>query len=292
MASLRSQCSDLLAYVETLSCHEPTAVGLASRDTEQRTPDRNGHTAGLRPLKPLAATLDRLRGQPLSGRKRLRPQPGQTVLRRGYRWKPDIYRLTLEGQRLIVKDYADKEWVFRWCVGAFSIWREGCIYRKLQGLAGIAGPVRRIDRYAMAVPDISGWNAEDAPQEMLSIDFFQKLRKVVDAVHQRGVVLCDLRNIKNMMVGTNGEPYLIDLSTAFCKPTRNMGVRAFLFRLFLQDDLLGIAKLKRCRAPHLLTSVEQAAIEKGLWREKEVIFLKKKGRALLRKLFGWGKWPK
>jgi hypothetical protein len=111
----------------------------------------------------------------------------------------------------------------------------------------------------------------------------------VDAIHDRGVVLCDLRNIKNVIVGDDGEPYLIDFSTAFQKGGRLNFLKNGLYRIFLQDDLLGIAKLKRNKALQLLTDEERVALEKGVFLQREAIFLKLKGRSFLKKIFGVGR---
>jgi len=188
-----------------------------------------------------------------------------------------------------VKDYAEKSFIFRVFVGMLSNWREASIYRRLEGIRGIPEYVGLIDRYAIAVSYIPGRNASELKPGELSPDFFAKLRDLIDAVHARGVVLCDLRNIKNVIVGDDGEPYLIDFATAFGKGGRFNFLKNGLYRLFYQDDLLGIAKLKRNRAPHLLTKEEALALEKGVFLQKQAIFIKQWGRPLLRKIFGFGR---
>lgn len=209
------------------------------------------------------------------------------TIREGYRWKPDIFVLKKDDRYIVVKDYAGKAFVFRFFVGVFSNWREGLIYRKLAGLRGIPGYIGLIDRYAIAVSYISGRNAAELKSGELTPLFFSNLRDLVDAVHGRGVVLCDLRNIKNVIVGDDGEPYLIDFATAFQKGGRLNVLKNGLYRLFYQDDLLGIAKLKRSRAPHLLTREEELALEKGVFLQKQALFIKHWGRPLLQKIFGF-----
>ncbi|MBI3802855.1 MAG: hypothetical protein HY282_03745 [Nitrospirae bacterium] len=208
------------------------------------------------------------------------------TLRQGYPWKPDVFLLMKDGKRLIVKDYAAKPFFFRMFVGALSNRRERLIYQKLGGLKGIPPYIGAIDRYAIAVGYIPGRNASELQPGELTPRFFEKLRALIDSVHDRGIVLCDLRNIKNVVLGDDGEPYLIDFATAFGRGGRFNFLKNGIYRLFHQDDLLGIAKLKHNRAPHLLTEEEQQALEKGVFLQKEAIFLKQKGRALLRKLFG------
>ena len=45
--------------------------------------------------------------------------------------------------------------------------------------------------------------------------FFDRLRSIVDQIHARGIVVCDLRNRKNVMVTNASDPYVIDFCTAF-----------------------------------------------------------------------------
>ena len=213
----------------------------------------------------------------------------EKTIREGNPWKPDIFIIQKEGKRIIVKDYASKPFFFRFFIGAVSNLREAYIYRKLHGLRGIPQFLGFVDRYAIAVAYIPGRNASELNQGELTPLFFKKLKEIIDAIHDRGVVLCDLRNIKNVMVGDDGEPYLIDFSTAFQKGGRFNFLKNGLYRIFLQDDLLGIAKLKKNKATQLLTEEERLALEKGLFLQKEVIYLKLKSRSFLKKLFGGGR---
>ena len=189
----------------------------------------------------------------------------------------------------MVKDYAAKPLVFRATVGIFSCWRETYIYEKLQGIQGILECFGLIDRYAIMIAYIPGENAKEVKPEALTPLFFKKMRAVIDAVHKRGIVLCDLRNIKNTIVGKDGEPYLIDFSTAFLRGGRFSFLRNGIFHLFFQDDLLSIPKIKYRRVPHLLTEEEGLALEKGVFIEKEAKFIKVHGRSFLRWIFGLGR---
>jgi len=207
-------------------------------------------------------------------------------LRHGDPWKPDVFLVKKGGVTYVVKDYADKAWSFRVCVGALSIRREAMMYRRLRGITGIPPHAFPVDRYAIAVSHIAGRNASQIKPGELTPSFFEKLRGIVDRVHERGIVLCDLRNIKNILLGDDGNPYLIDFSTAFQKGGRWNILKNGIHHIFFQDDLLGIAKLKRERAPHLLTETEQRALEKGVFLQKHAIFVKLRGKALLRWIFG------
>ena len=189
----------------------------------------------------------------------------------------------------MAKDYAAKPFFFRFFIGIISNRREAFIYRKLKRLPGIPEWACWIDRYAIAVHYVPSRNASELKSGELTPAFFKRLREIVDAIHDRGVVLCDLRNIKNIMLGEDGEPYLIDFSTAFQKGAWWNAPKNFLYEIFYQDDLLGIAKLKKHCAPGLLTEEERIGLERGLFLQKETLFIKHKGRAILQKIFGFGK---
>jgi len=208
------------------------------------------------------------------------------VIREGKPWKPDIFVLQKEGRQILVKDYAEKSFFFRVFVGIVAIWREALIYRKLQGIRGIAKCYGVIDRYALALEFIPSRNGYELREEDLDPAFFDRMRVVIDAVHARGVVLCDLRNVKNILMGEDGQPYLVDFATAFQRGGRFNIVKNGVYHIFHQDDILGIAKLKRTRAKHLLSEEERSSLEKGLFGEKEARMIRTKGRWFLKKLFG------
>ncbi len=211
----------------------------------------------------------------------------QAVLREGRPWKPDVFLVRAGGGLYVVKDYAEKGWVFRVCVGALSIRREALMYRMLRDIRGIPSEAHTVDRYAIAVTHIPGRDAAQLQRGELTPLFFSRLREIIDRIHDRGIVLCDLRNIKNVLLGDDGKPYLIDFSTAFQRGGRWNILRNGIYRIFFQDDLLGIAKLKRERAPHLLTDAERSALEKGVFLQRPAVAVKLTARKSLRWLFGW-----
>jgi hypothetical protein len=213
----------------------------------------------------------------------------QAILRERNPWKPDVFLVSDGGGLYVVKDYAGKGWIFRVFVGALSIRREVIMYRRLQGIQGIPSRAHSVDRYAIAVTHIPGRNAAQLRPGELTPLFFKQLREIIDRIHDRGLVLCDLRNIKNILLGDDGEPYLIDFSTAFQRGGRWNILKNSIYRIFFQDDLLGIAKLKRERAPHLLTDAERLALSKGVFLQRPAIAVKLTVRKALRWLFGWSK---
>ena len=193
------------------------------------------------------------------------------VLRPAKPWQPDVLLARGDRETVVVKDYRRRGFLYRFFVGLPSTWNEFRMYRRLEGLEGIPRCAGRIDRYALAIEFIEGRNASAFQPGQLPGEFFDRLRRIVDAVHARNVVICDLRNKKNVMVTPDGRPVLIDLCTAFGRGRFWNPLRTWLFGVFYQDDLLGVAKLKRHLAPDLLTPEEDRKLTEGLFLQREAM---------------------
>ena len=192
-------------------------------------------------------------------------------LRPAQPWQPDIWLVRGDTGPVVVKDYRPRGFLYRFFVGLPSTWNEARIYRKLAGIGGIPRCHGTLDRYAIVIEYIDGRNASKVKPGELPHEFFHRLKRIVDAVHERRIVLCDLRNKKNVMVSKTGEPYLIDLCTAFEQGRRWNLIRNWIYGIFHQDDDLGLAKLKRRLAPELLTPEEADQLDRGLFMQKEAV---------------------
>lgn len=210
----------------------------------------------------------------------------QTVryVRRGKPWQADLLLVKLNGNLGLVKDYSKTPWLYRMFVGRVSTWRERAIYQKLHGLPGIPRYFGRLDRYALVVEYIPGQAASQVKPGLVGPEFFDRLQSVVDRIHQRGIVLCDLRHTANIIVSDQGEPFLVDFCTAFERGSRWNIFKKWIYDLFHQDDLLGIAKLKKHLAPELLSDEERDKLERGLFLQGPAIRIRNFSRKWLKKL--------
>jgi hypothetical protein len=186
-------------------------------------------------------------------------------------WQPDILLVQGDSGPAVVKDYKPRPYLYRVFVGLVSVWNEVRMYEKLSGIPGIPRCHGKLDRYAIVVEYIPGRNGSEVKAGEVKRDFFIKLKTVVDQVHARGVVLCDLRNRKNVLITDRLDPYIIDLTTAFQRGGRWNLPKNFLYDLFHQDDLLGIAKLKKKLAPELLSDDEAQKLSSGLFLQREAM---------------------
>lgn len=192
-------------------------------------------------------------------------------IRKGRPWGPDILLVRGDSGRVVVKDYRNRSFLYREGVGLFSVWNEARMYGRLRGVRGIPVCLGKVDRHAVAIQYIEGRNASQVPTGELPAEFFSKLRSIVDEIHSKGVVLCDLRNRKNVMITADNEPYLIDFCTAFERGSRLNPLRRLAFNIFFKDDLMGLSKLKRKLRPDLLSPAEAEKLEKGLFMEREIV---------------------
>jgi predicted Ser/Thr protein kinase len=182
-----------------------------------------------------------------------------SLLVQGRAGKPDLSRVEVKGRSLMVKDVRRKNFFLRWTLGFWLIDKEWKIYSRLAGMSGIPQPVERIDRFAFAMEFVPGTPVLRG--EPLPPSFFRELERVLENVHQRGVVHMDLRHKGNILVSEKGEPFLIDFNSSFAFKEKGF-LRRYLFPLLRWVDYGGLLKLKKRIAPALLTSEELAFLKR------------------------------
>ncbi len=172
---------------------------------------------------------------------------------RGRFGKPDLNRVSLNGQTFMVKDVRRRNFFFRWTIGAWLIHKEWKIYCLLKGLKGIPQPIERIDRFAFAMEYVSGRAINR--NEALSASYFSELMQILRDIHSRGVVHLDLRHKGNILINNDGKPVLIDFNSSFSFNQRGI-FRRLLFPLLQWVDYGGLLKLKERASPSSMTPEE------------------------------------
>ncbi len=180
-------------------------------------------------------------------------EKNSVCLVRGGFAKPDLNRITLDGQTFMVKDVRRRNFFLRWTLGLWLINKEWKIYSKLNGVKGVPKALEKIDRFAFVIEFISGRPIERG--ENLSPFFFSTLMSILKEIHLRGVVHLDLRHKGNILVGVNGEPFLIDFNSSFSFRVRGIFHRYF-FPLLRWVDYGGLLKLKERVSPSSMTPEE------------------------------------
>jgi hypothetical protein len=146
------------------------------------------------------------------------------------------------GEKAVIKDYLPCGWLLRALVGPWLIRREEGIYRILEGASGVPRLIGRLDRHALVVEHIQGRACSEYAGGSLPLEFFQRLETVVNGLHERGVVHCDIKNRSNIVVAEGLEPYIIDFASAFTREGAHGLFRRFMFERFLIDDRRAVVK--------------------------------------------------
>lgn len=179
------------------------------------------------------------------------------VIRRGGWFKADIKRLSLGGEDAILKDFSGKPWMVR-LLGRRQVAQEVRALRRLQGIAGIprcygeaeggaAVLMERMD--GEWITQFCGSRPEEAPP------LFDRLVRLLAAIHARGVAHIDLRKRDNILVQADGSPCIIDFNASFCFEPATLGAR-LLFPLLRRIDDSAVLKWKSRLAPGLMTPAE------------------------------------
>lgn len=160
------------------------------------------------------------------------PQPG---------YQGSIHVIQLSGHPLVVKSVASHGSLSR--LRRRMLGNEFRVYRQLEGVPGIPRCYGLIDRHYLLLEHIEGTAFREL--EFAADDAVHgKLIELIENLHGKGVAHADLKRRDNLILGNDGEPYLVDFGTAI---TRKLGFRPLnhlLFRMAKQLDYHGWYKNK------------------------------------------------
>ncbi len=165
-------------------------------------------------------------------------------IRAGGGTRPELLLLESGGRRAVVRYYSPSAWVLRACVGPWLLDREERAYRALGETPGVPRLIGRVDRWALAVEHIDGRSCSEFQDGDLPPAFFDRLQRVVEGLHERGIVHCDIKNRSNIVVTTDFRPYIVDFASAFSRSGFLSPVRRLAFERFRLDDLRAVVKAR------------------------------------------------
>ncbi len=198
--------------------------------------------------------------------------------------RPDLRVVNTDDGQIVVKDFRHSDLLFRVIVGPILIRREAGALRKLDGVAGVPRFVGRVDRYALAIAHVHGVSLDKRGIGPLSDEFFGKLRQVIDDMHGRGVAHCDLRSRGNVMLGDDGNPYVVDFAACVLL---GRGINPFfrwLFGQFVLADRNAVLRIKKRLSPELLSEQEISELATPLPFERPARVFGETVRKITRKL--------
>ena len=184
-----------------------------------------------------------------------------------------------DGDAFIRRDTGAAARGLRW----FSGWvarREARALRALDGLAGVPRLLRD-ERGIVARSYIAGLPMQEAqPRDPA---YFRAARRLVLAMHARGVAHNDLAKEPNWLVTEAGAPAVIDFQLAWFGARRSG-----FFRMLAMQDLRHLLKHKRSYCPQALSPVERRVLARRSWLARTWKATFKRGYWLVtRKLLRW-----
>ncbi len=199
--------------------------------------------------------------------------------------RPALWLLNWKGMRLVVKDYRCNGVLFRNTAGRFLVWREARALRRLYGLEGVPRLRGRVQGMALIMDAVPGRSVEGLENEApLPTSFFDKLRTLVNAFHDRGIAHCDLKRAPNILLGQDGAPYIVDWSAAISATEFRPFPLSLVYRRFLLDDLNAVVKLQLKHRPHEVPAPELELYNRRGPLERAARRTRDRARDLLKRL--------
>jgi hypothetical protein len=130
----------------------------------------------------------------------------------------------------------------RW-LGRLLARHEAAVLRRLADLPNVPEPCGPVRIDGRVLPNaVAHVFVEGNPLRLgdrISPDFFGQLRGLLAAMHRRKVAYVDLHKRSNVLVGADGNPYLIDFQISFCLPGGWLGrlwPLGAIFRILKKSD--------------------------------------------------------
>jgi serine/threonine protein kinase len=137
--------------------------------------------------------------------------------------------------------------------------REHEIYQRLQGVSGIPRCFGLRHGEELLLEFIDGKSLRQLEGALPEREhFLAALLSVIEAMHRAGVAHGDLKRKDNILLGPDGQPYLIDFGTAVAAPPGAGLLQRLLFRQLRRMDFNAWIKLKYQRR---LSEIEPADVQ-------------------------------
>jgi tRNA A-37 threonylcarbamoyl transferase component Bud32 len=179
-----------------------------------------------------------------------------TTYRKAHGSRPDVLLINIDGNEAVLKDYSYSDTWFRRLIAPLLVIREVRSLKMLDGVAGVPRLYHVYNRLSFLVESVNGIAASQMQKNSLDNDFFERMNKVLDDVHEKGVTHCDLRSAGNTLITADHQPWLVDFVASIHQSPRWNFVGRWIFEQFVEADYGAVLKLKNRLAPQHLTAEE------------------------------------
>jgi len=207
------------------------------------------------------------------------------ILRKPTSTRPVIWQIEENGVKAIVKDFSLNSFWFRNIAGRFLIWREKKAYKRLEGFTGVPALFGSIGGIALIIEEIQGTDIGSI-EVVKNLDemFLRNLKNLINRIHDRGIVHCDLKRAPNIMIGNDGNIYIIDWAASISKSEFNFFPLNLIYKRFIQDDLNAITKIKLKYRPESVSLDEKRLYTERSKAERIIRAIRDWLRACLKKI--------
>jgi len=179
----------------------------------------------------------------------------EKVMIKGRFTKADVFITRSEGSLFVVKDYAQKGFWERNCIGRIVIGREARAYEALDGIEGLPPRFKRLSPYTFAVEYLAGKDLGSFERGELGPEVIRQFERIIDELHDHGWVHLDLHRRTNILF-VDGKVFVVDLASALHTGSIPLIGRCFTSLVGLADRL-SLIKMKKIFSPKLLTERER-----------------------------------
>ena len=177
--------------------------------------------------------------------------------------KSNVYLADIEGEQVVVKDYSQSSLIIRETLCLFILKREIRTLQKLSGIQGVPEYLGDLGPYAYKMEYVEGTIPSDEQLATMQ-GLLSQLQTIIANMHLAGVTHNDTR-ANNLIIGSNGQLYLIDFGAVFSRP-RSFSLISkpghWLFNYLTHTDRSKVARLKQRYCPEELSNEDKQLIEK------------------------------
>lgn len=136
-------------------------------------------------------------------------------------------------------------------IGRFLRNREMKILLQLKGIEQVPSIIKPYGRNGLIYHYIEGKSLDEKPD--IPNEYFDKLQTLLDKIHQCHICYMDMNKRGNILLGDDGEPYIIDFQISLFLPGKWSDR---LRQIFQREDNYHLLKHKRKLRPDLLSEQE------------------------------------